>query len=205
MLNEWIEELPVAKLTVQLTDIPDEGLDLVEEVQPDELGLSAEEALLRGPISLSANLIKVGAHVHVEGVMEGTFVWECVRCLNAFNKPTEILFTAEYALPASSSKSRGRAVKDRRQESAGHAQSVDAQSPDHDEVYVCAGEGVELSEMLREHIILWTPMQPLCREQCLGLCPVCGQNRNEQPCKCIEATGKNPFALLQERLKHRDF
>ena len=48
-------------------------------------------------------------------------------------------------------------------------------------------EGViDLSEELREEILLATPPSVLCAESCLGLCPVCGGNRNQNPCPCAE-------------------
>jgi uncharacterized protein len=192
------EELTVAKLTLQLTEIPDEGLELFEEVQAEELGLLPEEALPRGPLSLSANLVKVGAHVHVEGVLEGPMVWECVRCLKEFDKPTEIPFTAEYQVPDPTVRTRERTTKDRRQDGA---ESSSEMMDQDDELYICTGDRVELAEMLREHVILSMPMQPLCHEQCRGLCPVCGGDRNEQACSCVQETQKNPFAILQERWK----
>jgi len=192
------EELTVAKLTLQLTEIPDDGLELFEEVQPEELALLPEEALVRGALSLSANLVKVGAHVHVEGVLEGTMTWECVRCLKAFDKPTEIPFTAEYQAPDPTVRTRGRTTKDRQPDGAESGSETMEQD---DEFYTCTDDGVELAEMLREQVILSTPMQPLCDEQCRGLCPVCGCDRNEQACNCVQETHKNPFAILQERWK----
>jgi uncharacterized protein len=191
--------LTVATLSVQLTDIPKEGLDLADEVQPDELGLLPEEAEVSGPLSLSAHLTNVGDHVYVEGVIDGSFVRECVRCLKRYDAYVEVPFTAAYQVSDPTVRSRGRATKDSRQESVEERDSET--SNQEDDVYHCAGDRVELAEMLREHIILSTPMQPLCREECRGLCPVCGQDRNEHPCRCIEAAQKNPFAILQERLK----
>jgi uncharacterized protein len=46
------------------------------------------------------------------------------------------------------------------------------------------GDGLELEDVLREQVLLTIPMQHLCREGCQGMCPVCGRNRNEQPCQC---------------------
>src|SRR5438270_6897008 len=46
------------------------------------------------------------------------------------------------------------------------------------------GEGVELEDVLKEQIFLAIPMQTLCREDCKGLCPQCGQNRNTGDCGC---------------------
>ena len=43
---------------------------------------------------------------------------------------------------------------------------------------------VDLTPEIRENIILAIPQKPLCREDCKGLCPVCGCDRNERSCNC---------------------
>lgn len=48
---------------------------------------------------------------------------------------------------------------------------------------------LDLTEAVRQYIIMNLPMKPLCREGCLGLCPICGSNRNENPCTCQESHG----------------
>jgi uncharacterized protein len=54
-----------------------------------------------------------------------------------------------------------------------------------DEVFpIEADHHIDLEPVLRELIILATPMHAVCREDCLGLCPECGQNLNEGPCDC---------------------
>jgi uncharacterized protein len=44
--------------------------------------------------------------------------------------------------------------------------------------------GLELEEVLREQVLLALPMQRVCSEDCKGICPVCGKNRNEAECGC---------------------
>jgi len=46
------------------------------------------------------------------------------------------------------------------------------------------GGGIELKDVLREFILLSLPMQRICREDCHGICPVCGRNRNLVSCGC---------------------
>src|SRR5687768_10578154 len=96
MIGDTTGVMTVAKLGVQLTEIPEEGLDLADEVQPDELCLLPDEAHVSGPLSLSARLTNVGDHVYVEGVIDGTFVRECVRCLKQYEAYAEVPFTAAY-------------------------------------------------------------------------------------------------------------
>lgn len=43
---------------------------------------------------------------------------------------------------------------------------------------------LDLAEAARQAWLLAEPMQPLCRADCAGLCPVCGNNRNTDPCRC---------------------
>ena len=43
---------------------------------------------------------------------------------------------------------------------------------------------IDLADNLREEIILSYPLKPLCRKDCLGLCPNCGQNLNKRKCNC---------------------
>jgi uncharacterized protein len=43
---------------------------------------------------------------------------------------------------------------------------------------------INLNEVLREQFYLALPMKPLCREDCAGLCPQCGINRNTGTCSC---------------------
>lgn len=44
--------------------------------------------------------------------------------------------------------------------------------------------GLELEDILREQVLLALPMQRVCSDECKGICPVCGRNRNETECQC---------------------
>jgi uncharacterized protein len=117
---------------------------------------------------------------------------ECVRCLAEFEDPLEVPFTAQYR-----AKTQPKGV--RRQ---APTKPVDEGETGGEEPYPYDGERLDMAEMLREQVILAGPMHPLCREDCLGLCPVCGQNRNQQLCGCREPREANPFMALRER-RHR--
>ena len=56
--------------------------------------------------------------------------------------------------------------------------------------------GMELEDILREQVLLALPMQRVCSEDCKGICPVCGKNRNETGCDCkVESTSDRWEAL----------
>lgn len=60
------------------------------------------------------------------------------------------------------------------------------------------GDGMELEDILREQLLLALPMQRVCREECLGICPVCGKDRNETPCDCREQTADDRWGALRK-------
>ncbi len=43
---------------------------------------------------------------------------------------------------------------------------------------------LDVTEAVRQHLLLAVPMVPICRPECRGLCPRCGKNLNEQDCGC---------------------
>jgi len=54
-----------------------------------------------------------------------------------------------------------------------------------DEMYPIEDDTIDLGPMVRDAIVLELPMAPLCREDCRGLCPQCGADRNEGECGCV--------------------
>jgi uncharacterized protein len=58
------------------------------------------------------------------------------------------------------------------------------------------GKTVELDAFFGEVVALAMPLQPLCREDCVGLCPRCGIDRNQERCSCNEVDADSPFAAL---------
>jgi len=51
---------------------------------------------------------------------------------------------------------------------------------------------LDVSEAVRQHLLLAVPMVPVCRLNCRGLCPQCGKNRNEVDCGCAAARVIDP-------------
>jgi len=63
-------------------------------------------------------------------------------------------------------------------------------------VQVKGNETVDLTESIREDIILTLPMKRLCSPECKGLCPVCGRDRNVSACDCKKPEAPGPFSQL---------
>ncbi len=163
-------------LTPPLADITADGLSLVGEVTAEELGLTEDDAVVRGPLAVSLDLTNVEGLVAVTGVLEGTIVRECVRCLKEYEDPLAFSVRAAF-IPEPKSASRHSKRVDPRK---ARAEVVEAEAEEEpDDQYQYQGNHLELAPMLREHVILAAPMQPLCSDDCLGLCARCGKNLNE--------------------------
>jgi uncharacterized protein len=48
------------------------------------------------------------------------------------------------------------------------------------------GEAIDLGQIIQKQVILTIPFNPLCQENCKGLCPHCGTNKNKETCECSE-------------------
>jgi uncharacterized protein len=65
-----------------------------------------------------------------------------------------------------------------------------------EETYPLEGEMLDLSPLVRDALLLELPIAPLCREDCLGLCPTCGAELNDGPCQCPSAGADPRWSVL---------
>ncbi len=79
----------------------------------------------------------------------------------------------------------------------------DALDEDGDEALLIDESHVlDLSEVIRQGLLLVDPSQTLCRTDCAGLCPRCGGNRDLGECNCDEGLGDPRWAVLQTLLSN---
>ena len=64
----------------------------------------------------------------------------------------------------------------------GEMRELYEQDSDGEETYRLAGDQLDLAPLARDAVLLELPQAPLCQEDCQGLCPECGANRNEGDC-----------------------
>ncbi len=68
------------------------------------------------------------------------------------------------------------------------------------------GNEIDLSELVRQLLNLHLPLRPLCRADCAGLCPHCGQDLNQRPCQCATDSSDPrlaPLAALRARQERK--
>jgi uncharacterized protein len=66
------------------------------------------------------------------------------------------------------------------------------------DTYPVEHDEIDLEPMVRDAVLPELPGAPLCRPDCLGLCPVCGENRNETPCDCSAEAPDPRWSVLRE-------
>jgi uncharacterized protein len=71
-----------------------------------------------------------------------------------------------------------------------------------EEAYPLTGDELDLEPLARDAVLLDLPLAPLCREDCAGLCPTCGVNRNTETCDC--APPPDPRWAALDALRDRD-
>lgn len=121
----------------------------------------------------SVTLTRTPQGVYVQGRLKGEHPGECVRCLVEVTQTLVADIKQLYDYP-----------------------------PDPSSEYAVSETGfLDLAPLVRELLLLSVPMRALCRPDCRGLCPNCGQDWNEGPCNC-EKDDINPrFAVLKDLLK----
>jgi len=105
--------------------------------------------------------------IRLVGSLAGEVETNCARCLEPVQQPLKRIFDLLY---------RPLGVDRVGDEVAIHEADT--------EIGYYEGEGLLLEDALREQVLLATPVKMLCREDCQGLCPQCGRNRNVDPCNC---------------------
>jgi uncharacterized protein len=160
------------------------AVDLGEEAaQVGGLATSGQAEVLhehRGPKDIVAD-------IRLKGQFAGKFEVPCARCVD----PVQIPLQAEFDLifrPADA-------------DSEAPERSITAPET---EIGYYQGDSLLLEDVLREQVLLALPVRTLCKPDCKGLCPRCGENRNSHPCTCDEGPSDprwEALAGLRGRIK----
>lgn len=133
----------------------------------DDLLLGDEELRLIEPAEISGHARGNGREVELRGKLLAKLEGLCGRCLQPVEVPISTDFTERFVRAVSW-------VADEQHE----LQEEDLN------LAVFDGEAIELDDLVREEILLAVPANVLCREDCQGLCPICGIDKNLSSCQC---------------------
>ena len=145
------------------------------EIPLDDPIWEGMELGLLEPLRVELAATAVGDGVWVHGHIRTRVALNCRRCLApvewAIEEPVSLLF-----------------------ESLDESEALELEG----ELYpLPRGNEIDLREPLREQLLLHLPDYVACREECRGLCPHCGANRNETECGCVAARVPGPWDALK--------
>ena len=138
---------------------------------PADLGIAVIGVPPGSPIELDLRLESVVEGVLVSGTASVQVRGECVRCLGEVSDQLEVDIQELYVYP-------------------GVEQDDELASR-------LEGDLIDLEPLLRDEVVLDLPFQPLCRDDCLGLCVECGANLNDDPDHRHEAALDHRWEVLR--------
>lgn len=133
---------------------------------------------LRTNIHLEVQLEKGPMHLYVRSRVQTLGRFECDRCLSEFDKTVEDV---------------GRVL---------FSNDVDLVREGDDDIRAFDPEAreIDITDEIRDLLLLALPVKLLCRENCKGLCAGCGANLNHESCRCAPRAVDSRWQALQQLL-----
>jgi len=136
------------------------------------------------PLNIRLKAFRVRELFEVQGRLRTSIRLPCSRCLKDFDTPLasdfELTYTKE--MPG---------LMDIFDE-----EEIELKVEEIGMIYF-KGEEINLQQGIQEQVVMAFPLQPLCDENCKGLCPRCGSDLNQGDCGCKREPGANIFAVLK--------
>ena len=176
-------------MLIEIRELEAHALDFEEQIAPGVIDFGAEIRQV-GDLSTDgrAQLVREqhGKHqlindIRIAGGLKTRVELSCARCLEPIAQDLARNFDLLYRPQGSD------AGKEEMSVTAAEA-----------EVSYYQGEGLLLEDVLREQVLLAVPLKAVCREDCKGLCPHCGQNLNQGQCNCAEPVKDPRWEALKD-------
>ncbi len=133
-----------------------------------------EDISFDAPVTLKATLTNTGGLLKLDGILETHYKGKCSKCLKEVEADLKLKIRETI---------------------------VNGEKFHEDiEAYTYEGKFVDLDRVIKDNIILSLPMRLLCRENCKGVCPVCGRDRNIEDCGCSQDDLNPKMEVLKKLL-----
>lgn len=155
-----------------------------EIFQPGQLDFSGYDVSQLTPLHASGMaelLANTEGEVRIQGKLAVEMGFQCDRCLEGARFPLDAAFDLFY----------------QPMRLIARDEEVEIDEGEAEIAFYEKG-GIQLEDVLREQVLLALPMQRVCREECQGICPVCGANRNETECHCRVETTDDRWGALRD-------
>jgi uncharacterized protein len=162
------------------------GTSLHDDIDEEDVQLD-EDLKVMGPIVGHVRLRRINQGLLADGWVDLTLEFECTRCLTHFEQQMHVPF------------------EERFYPTLDVVTGVALTPPDDEEdaFPIDAHHLVDLTEAIRQRVLLEIPMVTLCKEDCAGLCPQCGKDLNEGPCNCQPEVDAR-LSVLQSLLEKQE-
>jgi len=121
----------------------------------DHLDYRGESLSFSSPVVITGSVEQNEDYYMVTGKIKTEVILECSRCLSSVRYPIKTGFKQKYSEVA-----------------------------EEEETLPANGDKIDLGKPVIESILLELPIKVLCKEECKGLCPECGLDRNDVECNC---------------------
>jgi uncharacterized protein len=154
-------------MRIELDKLEGNNSSFAHVYEPGELMLDDEHVRLVEQPEVRGRVNRKSYEVQLRGTVRARAEVDCDRCLGSVLIPIASDFDVKYI---SSDDYRA-------------TETVELQEEDLS-VAVFEDATIDIDELVREQVLLALPARALCTEECKGLCPVCGSNKNSQDCAC---------------------
>jgi len=160
--------------------------EVARQYTPEAFTLTGEDFRIVAPVKLTARVSKDASKVRLAGRVQTTLETDCGRCLEPFTVPVDAKLDLMFLPDAGDGAVQVAGEKEVREEDTG--------------VSFYKDDTIDLGEVMRDEFFLALPMKPLCKDDCKGLCPLCGANWNRDTCTCKAEWVDPRLAVLKKLL-----
>ncbi len=149
-----------------------DGKSIEENITLDinEIDVNGDIIKLEQPLVLNTKLINDNSIVFLEGIFKLDFKINCYLCYEEFSYSQEI-----------------------------YINEIFKQNPDEEEYDIISWK-IDLEKVVLDNIVIQIPTQLKCKEDCKGLCQICGKNQNIEKCYCNTENIDSRLAKLKDLL-----
>ncbi len=150
----------------------------------DDISALTDQIEVKAPLRGTLRFTRTSDGILAEGQFGTSVQVQCSRCAVDFIQPIQVALEEEF-LPTHDVVT-GLSISYDRDVELDEATMID-------ERHI-----LDLSEVMRQYLLVSVPPYPVCKPDCAGLCPYCGQDLNEGPCQCQSSEDDPRWAVLQD-------
>ncbi len=152
------------------------ALSFNRDIKLESITFSGEKISFPEPLKVKGTIINSDGEVFlIIADVEGNIMLQCGTCTGEYK------YHVEFSFEAKSTK------------------NPSVEDPD---MFFHKDDYIDIREMIMEFLLLEIPLKRKCSENCKGLCPICGVNRNQKNCKCnSDEDNDDPYENIDPRLQ----